>query len=322
MKNNWRKIARSKLSLQEWFVNLPEEEKTLLAALNLAFRNFMRDTVAGPASAGMAFYFTFSVFPLTMLVTVVLGHFLGLIFVQDEIDLALSMFLPHDAVQLLLGTINGIISQQQTFGIAALLALTWSALGLLGEITRVLDIVFNAPKPHSLFQQRLMAVIMIVALTVLLSCMVVLLGLLHLMTIFSFNHTWIWLIVALRVTPISLNIVIFALIFKNIPNCKVSWDAIWPAAILGGFGWETIRLSLNWYISNVGKFSLIYGGLSVVMVLMVWAYSGATIFMLSAEVCARLNDWFAQREQHLEPNPDAMIIEVILKGQSESESVL
>ncbi|MDQ7025605.1 MAG: YihY/virulence factor BrkB family protein [Anaerolineae bacterium] len=284
--------------LRQWYDNLPESQKSLLAALHLAFRNFLRDTIAGPASAGMAFYFVFSVFPLTMLVTVVMGHFVGLIFVQDEINLALGMFLPQDAVQLLLNTINGIIAQQETFGIAALLGLAWAGLGLLGEVTRVLDVIFHAPNPHTLFQQRVLAVIMVMALTVLLGGLIVILGLLRLITVFSFNHTWRWLFVALRMTPVSMNVLLFMLLFRYIPNCEVNWDAVLPASILGGFGWEAIRLTLNWYISSVGRFSFIYGGLSVVMVLMLWAYAGATVFLLSAEVCARLNDWIASHPHY------------------------
>ena len=36
--------------------------------------------------------------------------------------------------------------------------------------------------------------------------------------------------------PLGLNVAIFALLFRYIPQMDVRFDAIWPAAVLGGIG--------------------------------------------------------------------------------------
>jgi membrane protein len=292
-------ITRFKSTAQERYHNLSTSHQTLLQAIQLAVANFFRDAIAGTAAAGMAYYFLFSIFPLTLLITVLMGHYMGVIYVQDELDLALNMFLPAEAVKFIVTTINGIVSQQEPFGIMGLLGLTWAGLGLLGEVTRVLDVIFNVPRPRTLFQQRVIASMMVLVLIIMFFGVFLTLGLLRLMAAFMFNHTWVWLVVALRMTPVSMNVLIFALVFRRIPNCEVSWDAIWPAAILGGFGWELARIILNWYLGLSTRYSVIYGSISVAIVLMLWAYFMSMVFLLSAELCARLNDWILHHNQSI-----------------------
>lgn len=280
---------------------LTPAHQSLIGAIRLAFANFMRDGITGTAASGMAYYFIFSIFPITLLMAVAIGHIATPVFAQEEITSALSIFLPHDAVKLIHDNLGFVAGQEQEFGILAVLGLGWSSLGILAEITRVLDVVFNVPVPRTMLQQRLLAALMLASLVILLMFLFITLGILRLITVLMLDHMWFWVWVALRMLPVSLNMGVLALLFYRIPNCEVRSGAIWPASIVGAFGWELVRLGFNWYIGHVARYSIVYGSISVVMILMLWSYLVSLVFLLSAEICARLNDWFEANEKLARP---------------------
>lgn len=267
----------------------------VLQALSQAFRNFLRDGITGTAASGMAYYFIFSIFPLTLLVTVSIGRFLGPILAQEEITSLLTYFLPLEAVQLLHDNISHIVGNEQSFGIAALLGLVWSSLGVLSEVTRVLDNVFYVPIPRTFIQQRLIALVMIFLLLVIVMLVFLALASLRFIEILALGHRVLWVYIALNFLPFSINLLIYATLLKNIPNSTVSWNAVWPAAIIGATGWELVRFGLSHYISNATRYSMIYGSISVVIVLLLWAYLMSLVFLLSAEICARLNEVYTDQ---------------------------
>ena len=88
---------------------------------------------------------------------------------------------------------------------------------------------------------------------------------------------------------------IFALLFRFVPARYVHWDAVLPAALLGAVGWELAKSGFGYYLTNLGGFQFVYGGIATVIVFLFWAYLIAAIFLFSAEFCARLNDWFVSQ---------------------------
>jgi uncharacterized BrkB/YihY/UPF0761 family membrane protein len=50
--------------------------------------------------------------------------------------------------------------------------------------------------------------------------------------------------------------------------------------------------------------SVVYGGIAAVIILMLWAYLIASIFLLSAELCAELDAWLGAHRE-----PETMYIE-------------
>jgi YihY family inner membrane protein len=105
----------------------------------------------------------------------------------------------------------------------------------------------------------------------------------------------LWLSIGSIFLPLGLNMVIFALLFRFVPSRRVHWDAVWPAAIFGGVGWELAKSAFGWYLLNVANYQFVYGTLSTGIVLLFWAYVIASIFLLSAEFCAQLNEWILDR---------------------------
>jgi uncharacterized BrkB/YihY/UPF0761 family membrane protein len=72
---------------------------------------------------------------------------------------------------------------------------------------------------------------------------------------------------------------------------------VWPAAIFGAAGWELAKAGFAWYVDNLGNLQVIYGGIGAAITLLISAYVIASIFLISAELCAQLNNWVIEHPQ-------------------------
>ncbi|NLE51075.1 MAG: YihY/virulence factor BrkB family protein, partial [Chloroflexi bacterium] len=108
------------------------------------------------------------------------------------------------------------------------------------------------------------------------------------------------------IIPLSLSVAIFAFLYRFIPRQRVRWDAIWVAAFLGGGAWEIAKRLFTWYLDNLASYSLVYGSVATMIVLMFWGYVSGLIVLLGAEICVSLDDWMTRRSvQELRvPSPE------------------
>ncbi|MBI1279291.1 MAG: YihY family inner membrane protein [Anaerolineaceae bacterium] len=281
--------------VNEWWLKQEEATRELPIYLRHAVTNFFGGGTRQAAT--LAYYAIFSIFPLTLLFAVLIGRILGPVTAQAQIANALGLFLPADTAGLLRQNISDALNQSESFTIIALAGLLWSALGLFSNITFSLDVVFAVNARRSLWRQRLVALAMTLILVVLVTASFVTSAVLRLISASLLGQQSSWLTIGTIFLPLGLNMVIFALLFRFVPAREVHWDAVWPAAIFGAVGWELAKSGFVWYTSTVANFQFIYGGIATAIVLLLWAYLIAAIFLFSAELCSQLNQWFIARQE-------------------------
>jgi len=138
---------------------------------------------------------------------------------------------------------------------------------------------------------------MMVALGVLLSASLATTLAFNLLDLLIFG-TMSWLTTTALVVPFSLSVAIFAFLYRFIPRRRVRWDAIWVAAFLGGGAWEIAKRLFTWYLDNLASYSLVYGSVATMIVLMLWVYLTGIIILLGGEICVALDDWMSKRSVH------------------------
>ncbi len=289
------KLRQQAHALSEWWLKQEEATRELPAYLRQAIANFFGGGTRQAAT--LAYYAIFSIFPLTLLFAVLIGRLLGPVTAQTQIANALGLFLPADTATLLRQNISDALAQSESFTLIALAGLLWSALGLFSNITFSLDVVFAVSARRSLWRQRLVALAMTLILVVLITASFVTSGVLRLISASLLGQQSSWLTIGTIFLPLGLNMVIFALLFRFVPAREVHWDAVWPAAIFGAVGWELAKSGFVWYTATIANFQFIYGGIATAIVLLLWAYLIAAIFLFSAELCSQLNQWFIARQE-------------------------
>ncbi len=281
--------------IKQWWQHQDYATRALPGYLRRAVGNFFRTGTRH--AAALAYYAIFSVFPLTLLLAVGISKLLGPAAAQTQVSSALSIFLPGDASAELQKNVAQALDQGASFTLIAIAGLVWSALGLFTNITSALDLIFDVPARRSLWRQRLTALVMTLMLVVLVTASFVTSGVFRLVSAVFLERPNAWITIGTVFLPLGLNIVIFVLLFRYVPSRHVHWDAVWPAAIFGGLGWEMAKAGFQWYLANVANFQFIYGSIATAIVLLLWAYLIAAIFLISAEVCAQLNDWYIMRHE-------------------------
>ena len=76
-------------------------------------------------------------------------------------------------------------------------------------------------------------------------------------------------------------------LFHYVPNTHVRWRHAVAGGVFSAVGFELAKKALAWYLSTVGRLSMLYGALfSAVPILLIWIYLAWVIVLLGAVVAA------------------------------------
>jgi membrane protein len=248
-------------------------------------------------AASLAYYAIFSLFPLILLGVALVSGLLGPAIAQEQVSVLLNNFFPADTLSLIEENVLRALEQRQSFGIVALISLGWSGLSLFANLTVAIDNIFHPTRWRPLWHKRILALGMVIVLALLLLISLFTSLVFRLLNMLFMDQPGSPLDIIGLFVPLGLNMSIFALLFRHVPRVHVRWDAIWPAAALGGVGWELSQRLFAWYLDNFGNYSVIYGSLGTVIVLLLWIYLSMAILLLAAELCNALNGWYQARER-------------------------
>jgi membrane protein len=246
-------------------------------------------------SAALSYYAIFSVFPLILLAIIVIGTVLGPAAAHNQIDGVLRVFLPASTASFLQDSIAQTLQQRGSFGLVAGITLLWSSLGFFSNLSSALTRTFRDPKGYNTWQSRLFGLAMMAALGVLLLASLATTLVFNLLDLVVFYQSASWVTTGALIVPFSLSVAIFAFLYRFVPRRRVRWDAIWVAAFLGGGAWEVAKRAFAWYLDHLASYSLVYGSVATMIVLMLWVYLSGIIILLGAEICVALDDWMSKR---------------------------
>jgi membrane protein len=75
---------------------------------------------------------------------------------------------------------------------------------------------------------------------------------------------------------------LFALMFKVLPDAYVAWQDVWVGAVATGILFTIGKWAIGLYLGG-SPMASIYGAASSLMIILVWVYYSALIFFLGAE---------------------------------------
>ncbi len=250
------------------------------------------DRIFGRA-AQLSYYFLLALFPLLLFLINILGYLAqeGTLF-RDRLLLYLAALMPGSAFALVRATIDEISVSRGTGKLSfGLLAALWAASNGMGAISDTLNTAYNVKETRGWWRVRLISVCLTIALAILIlaALAIVLVGGTigeALATRFGFGSffTTVWTIVQ---WPIALVFVLttFNLIYNfapNIPSRSRRW--ITPGAFVGVALWLIVSFAFRVYLGYFDSYSVTYGSLGAVIVLMLWFYLSGVAILIGGEV--------------------------------------
>jgi membrane protein len=258
--------------------------------LRQAFADWNQDN-AGRLGAALSYYTLFSLAPLLIVAIAVAGLVFGRDAAQGQIVTELRGLVGEAGARAVQDMIEN--SRQPAAGLLAtgigVVTLLLGATGAFAELKSALNVVWDVKDEgggiFKLLRGRLWAFAMVLAVGFLL-----MVSLLISAALSAADGFFAWMgippaLVQLTNAGASFLVItiLFALLFKYLPDTDVEWRDVWVGALLTSALFTVGKLLIGLYLGRSSVAS-VYGAAGSVVVLVLWVYYAAQIFFFGAEV--------------------------------------
>ena len=252
-----------------------------------AVNGWLEDRAASMGAA-LAYYTAFSMAPLLIIAITVAGFFFGRDAAQEALMGQLQGLLGNGGA----AAINDVLKSTSNFGsgvalIVGIGALVLGATTAFVELQDDLDRIWKAePRVGSgivnLIWSRLLSFGMVLFIGFLLAVSLALSAAVAALGNALFAKVEILLHAITFVSSFAVVTLLFAMIYKVLPNADIDWKDVWIGAAITALLFEIGKFLIGLYIgkSSVGSS---FGAAGPFVVLMLWIYYSTQIFLLGAE---------------------------------------
>ena len=242
----------------------------------------------GLESAALAFYLVFAIFPFLILLSVLMGFFQ--LDLQDALA-SLANLLPSEVVSILKSFLRYAAGRPS----AQLLAST-VAISIYFPMRATNSLMFSVRKAYHLGSPRgviiqtvknlIYTLVLIVTVVLSAALMTVSDRLLALaVEYFRLPEFVARLWTALRF-PVTAVVAYFALYFLYAlaQDSRQGWQNLWPGTMAALGGWMAASWCYAFYVNHIAHYSLLYGSIGTIIVLLIWLNLTSMVLILGAEL--------------------------------------
>lgn len=246
---------------------------------------------AARQAASLALYTLLSIAPLLIVSIKVAGVALGDEAARGQVSQEIGRLVGPQAGVAIEAMVNsakqpgeGVISS--LIGLAILL---FGASGVFGELQAALNQIWEVkPRPDrgvlGFLKDRFFSFTMVMGVAFLLLVSLVVSAVLatfteHFRDMIPYAPLWWVLNLAIG---LGITTVLFALIFKVIPDARIGWHDVWVGAFATAVLFSVGRILLSWYVGRSATVSP-FGAAGSLVALIVWVYYSAQILFFGAE---------------------------------------
>ncbi|WP_207696792.1 membrane protein [Enterococcus sp. DIV0212c] len=263
----------------------------------------MVDSEIGNTSVVVAYYLLLSLFPLLIAV----GNILPYLHIDpNDVLPYIAEAIPKAIFNDLKPAIQSLLTQRSggLLSISALAAL-WSASQSINALQTAMNKAFGVEQRKNFIIVRIMSLLVILLFMIAIVGVVGVLGLGKtildlLQPIFHFSTDFIDTFQALKwpITSLVL-LVIMCLIYRVVPNAKLSFRSIIPGAVFATVGWMLLSQAFGLYIKYFSSKIASYQIIGSFIILMLWLNFAATIIILGGIINAVVKEYISNEKiQH------------------------
>lgn len=247
--------------------------------------------------AQLTYFLILSVFPFIIV-------FLNIIsytpLVREDVLLNITQYLPLEVQNLINDFAIEIIktSSQELLSLAAIFGI-WTASSGISAVMRALNKAYDSVESRPFYKSKLLSIfftiILLFSLTLVFMTLVFgeLLGN-RLFSYFGLADIFLALWSVLRILiPIIYMVLTFTAFYRyapysqNLDEIKLR-DSI-PGALFTTIGWLISSTIFSYYVNNFGRYTITYGSIGGIIILLVWLYLSSIIIVLGGEINATIS---------------------------------
>jgi len=251
------------------------------------------DDYAPSMGAALAYYTVFSLAPLLLIVIAVAGVVFGQEAVRGEIVNQLAGLMGKESASAVQDLLKSASSPKEGFisSIVGVALLIVGATTVFAELQSALDRIWRVPAPKkasglwSLLRTRFLSFGMVLGLGFMMLVSLVVGAALSALgnwygTVFRGWEVVLYCVNVL--VSLTMSTTLFAMIYKFMPRARIAWSDVWIGAVVTAVLFEAGKFLIGVYLGKAGVTSG-FGAAGSLVVLIVWVYYSAQIFLLGAE---------------------------------------
>jgi membrane protein len=187
--------------------------------------------------------------------------------------------------------LNSLVSERGGLSLAGGIFLVWISTRLVGTLRTVLREVFDVAQDRGMVRGKIFDAGAVVVGGVLI--------ILNVGATVFFKWVGEYGLDLLSLDPESLHIsqllvaravafvstwILFLLIYRMLPARRIPWRTCLVAATFTGVLFEAFKSAFSWYVVSVANYGSVYGNLATLVILFLWIYYSAVVFILGGEV--------------------------------------
>lgn len=283
-----------------------KKKKVFVPTLRLLVKSFFDHNV-GKNAAALAYYLLFALFPLLIF----LSNLLGLLDLNiAAITQVLQQFMPKDVVGIIESYLE-YVSQTSSHSLLwfALIFSIWFPMRAIKGLMDDVRLAYHLDKPKNQFgyllRQLLYTIVFlfVMGLTLLLSTFGKhVLGYINYLlpdNVLQFSDYFLGIWQYLRFVPIGmLMFAALGTLYAASLDKRQPAKSLRPGIAFAMVAWMLVSVGFSFYVENFANYSVIYGTLGAVVVLLMWLYMTAVILIMGAELNAILFHTCSSKEKN------------------------
>src|ERR1044071_9247608 len=230
------------MNLKEFYKNINQITGNRFSILENAIKTFT-EKQAAQASASLAYYSIFSIFPLLLVFIAIGSYFVDAKQVFDVVTEFIQQALPISR-QIINENLQSILETRGTAGIISILTLLWSASGMFTSLAYNINLAWSRAARRNFIQNRLVGLWMIVGLIGLIVLSLILSWITRKLPHMDLAHASTAQVILLRLLSAFgswlMIFLVFFTLYHWIPTMRVKWNSTLWGALLASLAWKAV----------------------------------------------------------------------------------
>jgi len=234
--------------------------------------------------------------------------------VFDDFSAQIKIYLLNNLMPETAGVVITEYMQQFTESATRLTAvgigfLALTAILMMLTIDRAFNVIWRVTRPRPLVKRLVVYWAVLTLAPLLIGASLSLTSWLVGLSMGYAKHIPIFGVGTLKILPVLLTTLAFALLFRLVPNRYVPRGHALIGALVAAVLFETMNRIFGYYISHFNTYKLVYGAFASVPIFLMWIYMSWLTILFGAEIAASLSHWRTPAEH--QPSPTIRLLDAL-----------
>lgn len=239
-------------------------------------------------AASVSFYAFLSIFPFFIIVIYFSTLVLKESVVIEKIQSYFRLF-PPSVSDTFIGNLESILESGQVFSLISFLFLIYFSFKVFNSIENALDIIYGTKSMRKEWKAKLKAFSFFLITAFILVILFFSGSIFFVFASKLERIPFVRFYYVILLSDFVVETLFFSLSYKYLSNRKLSFKSVLSGGFVATVLWEILKHIFGIYIASINRYSIIFGSLGSLILLLLWLYYSILVYLFGAEISAELS---------------------------------